>query len=201
MTASGRRPADAGSDNRQIVWDTLRAAGGAWMDSALMSSRTGVHRKTAADYIAALAAGGYIERRQEDGDGAGGKARLMLRLVKDAGHHAPRLRKDGTAVTQGAGVTNMWRSMRMLGKFSVLDLSLHSSTPAVRVTIETAKAYCGMLLSTGYLRVVQKAEPVKGRIAIYRLIRNDGPKAPMIQRVKQVYDPNTGRVYQRGGQQ
>lgn len=55
-----------------------------------------------------------------------------------------------------------------------------------------------MLLNTGFLRVVQKADPVKGRIATYRLIRNDGPKPPQIQRVKQVFDPNTGKVYQRG---
>ena len=64
----------------------------------------------------------------------------------------------------------------------------------------TAQSYCTMLLATGYLRVVQKANPAASKKAIYRLIRNDGPKPPMIQRVKQVFDPNTGKTYQKGGQ-
>jgi hypothetical protein len=58
-----------------------------------------------------------------------------------------------------------------------------------------------MLLATGYLRVVEKANPSQDKLAVYRLIRNDGPKPPMIQRVKQVYDPNTGRVYRKAGQE
>lgn len=94
---------------------------------------------------------------------------------------------------------NIWRSMRMLKKFSALDLATHSNTDTVKVTEATAQSYCVMLLATGFLTVVQKAAPVEGRKAIYRLIRDDGPKPPMIQRVKQVYDPNTGKVYQKAG--
>lgn len=94
----------------------------------------------------------------------------------------------------------MWNSMRGLVEFSPRDISAHSTTPDVRVTEWTAKSYCSMLLRAGYLRVLKKAEPAAGRQAIYRLIRNSGPKPPQIQRIKQVFDPNTGVVHRLGDQ-
>lgn len=193
---AGRRPADAGKDNRQAVWDVLRAEhehGDAWLTLTVISDRADVHRKTASDYLGCLTAGGYAERTDDEVLGC-----AKWRLIKDGGHHAPRLRKNGTAVTQGAGLANIWRSMRMLRKFSTVDVALHSSTPMTEVTESTVRSYCTMLLATGYLRVIQKADPVKGRKAIYQLVRNSGPKPPMIQRVKHVYDPNTGQVYRKG---
>lgn len=196
MAASaGRRPVDAGKDNRQSVWDVLRAEhehGNAWLTLTVISRRADVHRKTASDYLGCLTAGGYAERQDDDVLGC-----AKWRLIRDGGHHAPRLRTDGSIVTQGAGVANIWRSMRMLGTFSVVDLVLHSSTPSTQVTDGAVQSYCSMLLTTGYLRVVQKSNPVEGRRAIYRLVRNKGPKPPMIQRVKQVYDPNTGEVFRK----
>lgn len=193
----GRKPANVARDNRQIIWDALRkefTKGNASLSLSVLADRTKVNRKTASDYLACLVAGGYVERQEPEVLNC-----PVFRLIRDGGHHAPRLRKDGSVVTQGAGVNNLWRSMRMLKKFSVVDLALHSSTPAVTVTEATAQSYCSMLLATGFLRVIQKADPVKGRRAIYRLVREDGAKAPMIQRVKQVYDPNTGLVYRKDG--
>lgn len=195
-TIGGRRPVDAGKDNRQAVWDVLQAErlrGDAWLTLTVISGGADVHRKTASDYLGCLTAGGYAERQDDETLGC-----AKWRLIRDGGHHAPRLRPDGSAVTQGAGVTNIWRSMRMLNTFSVVDLVLHSSTPSTKVTESTVKSYVSMLLTTGYLRVVQKSNPVKGRQAIYRLVRNSGPKPPMIQRVKQVYDANTGEVFRKG---
>jgi len=193
---AGRRPVDSAKDNRQMVWGVMRDAfekGDGWMTLTVISDRARVHRKTTSDYLSCLVAGGYAERKEDAALGC-----ATWRLIRDGGHHAPRLRRDGTPVTQGTGVANIWRSMRMLSKFSTLDLTLHSSTPSAPVSEATVKAYCTMLLATGYLRVLQKADPVKGRKAVYRLIRNDGPKPPMIQRVKQVFDPNTGLVYRKG---
>lgn len=198
MARAGRRPADIAKDNRQLVWDVMRDAfekGRAWMTLTVISDRSKVHRKTTSDYLTCLVAGGYAEHRDDEVLGC-----AVWRLTRDGGHHAPRLRKDGSAVTQGAGVANIWRSMRMLSKFSTVDIALHSSTPSAPVSETTVRSYCTMLLATGYLRVVQKADPVKGRKAVYRLVRNDGPKPPQIQRVKQVFDPNTGVVYQKGDQ-
>lgn len=179
---------------RQTIWDMARKLAGAELQGDIrladVVAKTGVLRKTAKDYLLSLVAAGYLAPTSEA---------EVWRFARDGGAHAPRVRRDGSPVTQGAGTMNIWRSMRMLKKFSALDLAAHANTETVKVTEATAQAYCVMLLSTGFLTVVQKAAPVEGRRAIYRLIRDDGPKPPMIQRVKQVYDPNTGKVYQKAG--
>lgn len=181
---------------RQAVWDAARQFAGPELDGNFnlgkVVDKIGVLRKTAKDYLQSLVAAGYVEGVPDAGPDE-------WRFARDGGAHAPRVRRDGTAVTQGSGTVNIWRSMRMLAKFTANDLAAHSTTDTVRVSEKTAQSYCTMLLATGYLRVLQKADPVKGRRAIYRLVRNDGPKPPMIQRVKQVFDPNTGKIYQKGG--
>jgi DNA-binding MarR family transcriptional regulator len=149
---------------------------------------TDINRKTITDYVKRLEAGNYVERH-----GADFEESKRYILTRDGGIHAPRLKRDGTPVTQGGGVMNMWRSMRMLGQFSPRDLALHSTTDTVTVTDTTARSYCSMLLKAQYLRVLQKAVPGK-RQATYKFIRNTGPKPPQIQRVKQVFDPNIGEV-------
>lgn len=193
-----RKPVDQAAatrtaDPRQSIWDAIR-------DSHDLITLTGlgratdVHNRTISSYLTCLEAAGYLTAEQTD-TGKG------WRLARGAAEiHAPRLRRDGTAVTQGAGTTNMWRTMRMLGEFTPRDIACHSTTDTVTVREETAKSYCGMLLACGYLRVTHKAVPGR-RQATYRLIRNSGPRPPQIQRVKQVWDPNTRTVYQqsRGG--
>lgn len=144
---------------------------------------TEIPKKTITDYLRRLEAGGYIVKHASFAETS------RYKLYRDAGHHAPRIRPDGSPVTQGGGVMNMWRSMRMLGQFTPRDLAVHSTTDSVTVTAETAKAYCSMLLKARYLRVIRKAVPGKHQ-ATYRFIRNTGPLPPQIQRVKQVYDPN-----------
>lgn len=195
MSKAGRKPASEAQDNRQIVWDFLKSEAqksDARMTLSVISSRTGIDRKTIGDYLLGLVAAGYVDRFDDE------FLRVAtFRLVHDGGYHAPRLRKDGTAVTQGVGVANMWRSMRILGTFTAPELAQISTTQAVAVTELTAKSYIGMLFATGYLLVIEKAHPGIGRKASYRLVRNSGPKPPMIQRVKRVYDPNTGEVHEK----
>jgi len=193
MRHKGRKPADVNVDNRQLVWDALRGKVGQWRTVLSLSEDLGVNRKTAMDYLDALEAAGMVERRRDEGH----QGMAWARLVQDGGYHAPRLRADGSPVTQGVGVANMWRSMRILKTFTAPELAQISTTQAVTVTEATAQSYIGMLFATEFLMVVEKANPGLGRKASYRLVRNTGPKPPMIQRVKRVYDPNTGEVYQK----
>lgn len=202
-----RRPvatmaAEGHHDPRQSVWSAIAKAARKDPETRFtaraLSEKLGLNVKTVSDYLCALARGGYIER-QSPADISANAA--LYRLARDAGHHAPRLRRDGSPVTQGAGTANMWRSMRMLARFSAVDLAAHSTTETVNVSEATAQSYCSMLARTGYLRVVQKADPVRARKAVYRLVRNTGPRPPMIQRVKQVFDPNTREVHRPENQQ
>lgn len=185
---SGRRPAHTPTAGRQEIWEGIRAWSGLF--TAIDIARaTGANRKTVDDYLRCLVPGGVVEAIGDS----------QYRLVEDRGHHAPRLNRKGKPVMQGAGLENIWRSMRMLGQFTSQELALHSTTEHVAVSEATAKAYTSMLMRTGYLRVIQKAVPGK-RKAVYRLIRNSGPRPPQIQRVKHVFDPNTRQVHIPGGE-
>lgn len=185
---AGRRPAGSATPGRQEIWQAIRSHGGKVFTAEMLVTATGADRKTTADYLRCLVPGKVVEALDDGG----------FRLIDDRGFHAPRLNRAGQPVTQGAGVENLWRSMRGLAEFSPRDLAAHSTTTDVEVTEWTAKSYCQMLLKTGFLRVVQKAEPSKGRQAVYRLIRNSGPLPPQIQRVKHVFDPNTQQVHVPG---
>lgn len=191
---AGRRPADAGTARRQEIWTAIRQFGGEFT-IAEIAAASGSNRTAVGDYLGCLAAAGQVEKLQtvERARTPAGAARY--RLLRDTGHNAPRLRRDGTTVVQGSGAENMWRSMQMLGEFSARDVAVHSTTGEITVSELSAKAYLGHLARAGYLRVVKAADNLAGERAVYRLVRRSGPRPPQVQRVKRVYDPNTGEVF------
>ena len=83
--------------------------------------------------------------------------------------------------------------MRVIGPFSILDLALNASTEEQPVKFSDARDYVANLHKAGYLVMLEGQ--IGGR-AIYRLVpsRYSGPKPPMVQRIKQVWDPNLGKV-------
>lgn len=91
---------------------------------------------------------------------------------------------------QGGPTRNMWTAMRGLRTFTALDLSAHATTSEVNVTERMADEYCSALLGAGFVICERKA--VIGRnAAIYRLVKNSGPRPPVVRRVSAVFDPNT----------
>jgi len=81
----------------------------------------------------------------------------------------------------------MWRSMKILKRFSLADLIACSCTEEHPIAVEEAKTYIQYLVRAGYLRKMTKGN---ADTASYMMIRWTGPKAPMIQRIKQVWDQN-----------
>lgn len=183
---TGRRPADQPGAGRQEMWLALKKTPDKITVSDL-AARTKLHRATVQRYLQALTAGGYL---RHDPAPVGQPASWVL--IKDVGFHAPRVRADGSAVTQGEVTEQLWTAMCGLKEFDYRDL-MHGAS--IEIPEATAKDYCKRLLSAGYLRVLTTANPALGRIARYRLIRASGPRAPQVQRVQQVFDPNTGAVY------
>jgi hypothetical protein len=125
----------------------------------------------------------------DDGLGKGGK-----RLWKVA----PNATLPVRPVVIGTVHGNLWRSMQLLKAFCPTDLMAHSSTDETRVTVEDASAYCQTLNRAGYLRVTRKAVPGQ-REAIYRLIRDTGPKPPVLRRIRAVFDQNLGEIVYTAG--
>lgn len=108
-------------------------------------------------------------------------------LAQDMGVDAPRVRRDGTVLSEPTQQA-MWRAMRVLREFGARDLVANAAMAGITIKMTTAASYCTWLARGGYLRHPQK------RCEPYRLIKDTGPKAPQILHVKQLYDPNTGKI-------
>ncbi len=136
------------------------------------------------DYISGLCKAGIlevVEPQQCPGDYA------RYRLCRDVGVDAPRVRRDGSAVPEPAQQV-MWRAMRVLREFGARDLVANAAMAGITIKLTTATQYCNWLARGGYLQAPRK------RSAPYRLVRDTGPKAPQVLQVKQLYDPNTGKI-------
>lgn len=174
------------SRNRELVWRAIRELRS--FTAKELSRATGRPEKSLREYLMGLTKSSHLECLVTKPKT--NRTIHVYTLVKDC-WQAPRVRKDGSKVTQGIGNEQMWRSMKMLGSFCKQDL-VATSTEEHPVTSETAKTYISYLLKAEYLAVVREASPgVAGR---YRLINNTGNLPPKIQRVKQVFDPNLGEV-------
>jgi hypothetical protein len=127
------------------------------------------------------------------------------RLARDVGVEAPRVTKDGKPVTQGLGNELMWQAMKVLREFDHAELAAAVAAAAraalISVTEETAKTYCSFLCRARYLALVQAAVPGRSK-ARYRFNRamNTGPRAPLITKLKEVVDANTGATVQPLGE-
>lgn len=185
-----RRP----DEKRQATWDAVRE-----LKTFLVTDvwyKTRLSKASIQDYLQGLAAAGYLSVKRVKGQGCAFKNEYTL--VRNVGMEAPRVRRDGTEVTQGRNREQMWRTMRILGEFSARDLAVNASTEKCKIAESDAKDYCHYLHKAGYLAVSHPGHGTGsgGILTRYRFIaaRFTGPKPPMIQRVKAVYDPNLGQV-------
>jgi len=82
-----------------------------------------------------------------------------------------------------------WQAMRSLRSFdlgqlmSVSEIERSNGTKFVRA-----------LTRAGYLRCIQRANPTRRQFALYRLIDDTGPRAPVLRNDGRVYDANTGAL-------
>lgn len=147
-------------------------------------SETRASKDTVREYLTGLCRAGIV-----------GKQTLgSYILVRDNGIEAPRVRRDGSEITQGRGRENIWRTIAILQEFTGRELALASSTAEHQVAVTEAETYCEILAKAGYLAIVVKGRP--HHPARYRHLPSKftGPKPPQVQRVKQLYDPNLKRV-------
>ncbi|KDB09487.1 hypothetical protein LIG30_1459 [Burkholderia sp. lig30] len=195
-----RKPAhleqNGGKGPRQRAWEAIRRQRNDFTtDSVVKTSK--VDKAAVQTYLQSLARGGFIETI---GDRMALGVTKHYRLVRDTGVEAPRLNRQGQPVLRSRGSENMWRTMRIMGEFSWRELAMHASTPDTVIAEMAAKAYVQGLAHAGYLTVVDPGHPfIKGKgakQARYRLLvsKYTGPRPPMIQRTKSVYDPNLGKV-------
>ncbi|MDX8389179.1 MAG: hypothetical protein R8M38_01680 [Mariprofundaceae bacterium] len=187
-----RQKAHITTHNRQMIWADIRARKVFTSHDLLKSSQLG--SCTIRSYLRSLLIAGFIEKK---GDSAKVGETIVYELMKDCGVDAPRLRSDGSRVTLGDISENLWRTMRILGDFSTVDLIAAASTEEVRVSVNSAQSYCRTLAQAGYLATLPKAPGF--RMTRYRLLpsKHTGARPPQVQRTKALFDPNLGKVVWR----
>lgn len=196
----GRRPAHlemaGGKPPRQLMWEVIRQRRDRFslLDVAYAAP---ADIETARTYLLSLERGGFTVKLAPD----------VYRLERDIGMEAPRLRLDGSPVTQGMGTTNMWRVIRMAkGDFDYFSLARDASTPEHVVSETTARSYIKALQQAGYLEMTAPARtkpgthggkfPCRWVLRPFNKITGlkPGVRAPMVQRLRTVYDPNWQQV-------
>ena len=173
-----------GFDTRKAVWNAIRTK--KVFSLRELRNETVMQLDSVREYVIGLEKAGYIERIPTTEQGIG--EAVYWKLVRDVGVDAPRVRKDGSPVTQGKGRENLWKAMRVLKTFTVRELTIHARTPGCEVKESTAEEYARHLCYAGYLH--------RHKDGSYTMLLSayTGPKAPMIQRTKVVWDPNTNQV-------
>ena len=192
------RAAELVPTGRPAVWAAIRRLAEAGpMTITRIAQASYCPPRTVRSYLEALLAAGIVARA--DATGPAGAA--TWRLVRDPGAEPPRLRPDGSPVTQGSGRDRLWRTMKMLKVFSAKDLAVAASLADAPVAEAEAHSYVLLLARAGYLRVQAPAKRGRGgRRAVYRLVRNTGPEAPKITRLKAVWDPNLRQITWRAAE-
>jgi len=185
-----------GKSGRQRVWEAIRRLAGIG-DGAFradeLSRASKVEIEPVREYLKCLLAGGYITACQLPVPFADGRVRKSFELTRDNGVEAPRVRRDGTPVTQGRGAEAMWAAMTALDAF---DHGLLADLAQVKAS--TAARYCQALGRAAYLDVLIPGQG-KGRGGIATTwavgaAHRTKPRAPMITRLHAVYDPNIHQI-------
>jgi hypothetical protein len=150
------------------------------------------------NYMLLLLKGGFIEA----GPMIEGQSRSCAKvrqytLIRDIGVDPPRLDKQGRELPP-TGQQLMWLAMKILGWFTPEELAAQAGIDAataektgtweVQVQAAAARDYVRKLYRAGYL------QRSGGERKEYRLVRNTGGHAPMVQRAKVVFDPNLNRI-------
>jgi len=181
-----RKPIDMQQPDqcRQAIWDFIRNQQGEPFTIHDILYCIRLDESSVREYLTGLRNGDYLLSTVASSTGK--QPVIIYQMQHNSGVDAPRVRKDGSLVTQGIGQKYMWNAMTSMKVFTPADLAFEASTECHQVKTATAKNYCQTLCHFGYLR-----KQTKGA---YKLIKRTGPKPPQIQRTKQVYDPNLRQV-------
>lgn len=167
---------------RERIWTAMGTMTEPWTINDVRGwVKPTVKRSAVIDYVKALEAGGYLTRT---GTRPGTNPEQVLYELTQRSREAPRVNKLGQRVTQGMTTLAIWRCMRVLKRFDLDELARACTVGDFVVTKGTVKTYIKHLYQAGY--VVQLKQ------GTWRLVRDTGPHAPAITRLRVVFDRNTG---------
>ena len=201
-----RKPAHmtmvGGKSPRQRIWEAVRANPARFTCDTIARELVKVGRvdeQIIMPYLRALEKAGFIECTEPSAPLPKPTPKAW-KLARDNGVEAPRLDKYGKPVTMGLGNESMWGTLRRMCKTrptNFRQLAAFASTADSTVLPATARTYLQMLAHAGYLECIQPGKNGKSAAPASFLLRphmDTGPRPPMIQRTKSVYDPNLGQI-------
>jgi predicted ArsR family transcriptional regulator len=177
---------------RPAVWAAIRELRTFTISD--LAERADVSPATAKSYVYDLTAASYLVIEEEIPASGRHRRRFRYRLERDTGVEPPRVRRDGSEATGGRVQENLWRTARVLKEFTILELAASASTEECQISEGTAGNYVAYLHRAGYLLAAERRSC--GRAVRYRFVqsRYTGPLPPVVQRIRQVWDANTGQV-------
>lgn len=186
-----------GKSQRQRVWEAIRGFAGMGDGTFTvtdLSRASKVETEPVREYLKGLGAAAFVRIINPAASRAGGRAvQNVFELTRDNGVEAPRVRRDGTPVTQGRGTEAMWAAMVELDQFNHWLIAEFAQVKA-----STAIAYLYALGKAGMLHMLTPGKGKgKGGIATVWTVapaHRQKPRAPMITRLKTVYDPNIHQI-------
>lgn len=168
---------------RQAMWEAIRANKDGFTFRAIVDSFSELNAATFRTYLRGLVKAGFVEMSDKER-----YQPATFKLIKDVGINAPKVNRYGQFVKQGQGNEQMWRAMKMLKQFKPSDLQVAAGTEECSISFETARSYVSALYKAGYLKRLDDGT------YCFIASRYTGPRAPMIQRLKTVFDPNLQKI-------
>lgn len=175
---------------REEIWAAVRQHRVFCLDDLRVSLNASAARvRVISDYLTGLTRAGYLKH-------LGGE---RYQLARDTGPEAPQVKRDGSEINGQCVREAIWRTVKILGEFSLKDVEVHASSERCQVNDSDVRVYIRALVAAGY--VVPRGRSGGDRFARYQFVtaRNTGPRPPVVQQVLQVFDLNEGKVVFRAG--
>lgn len=140
-------------------------------------------------YLASCAAAGFIKDQSAQRAGAVKKYQV-IKVIKKPPFYSLRGQRK---FEDDPDIRNMWKAMKMMRRFTPLDLAVYASTESRNITNVKALKYIKALCETGYLKLLSGKH---GSSSQYALVSNTGHYAPVLTRktVHGVFDLNNNEV-------
>lgn len=201
-----RKPVDELAKNvhpqgRQAIWDAIRTLGA---DDQSFTVRDvfdalgwQVNFDTIRTYVNALVKAGIVNKVVRK---SRYEANQLTLVAKRQPTEAPRVRRDGSQVTQGQVNENLWRAIRTAKEaFDWEELTFYARTEEVNIAPGTTKKYLEQLALAGLVKVVKPSKggnPCHANKSKYVFVKakDPGPLPPQIQKKEQLWDPNSKKV-------
>lgn len=190
------RARDAGTAQERSTGDTLwRAlcASPAPVTVMDLRARTGGDRTVILRQLNRWVAKGLVTRFESEPD------RFAMTDTADRTPQPPQVNASGIAHPRlRTAREKLWSAMRVLREFDLPTLTMTSGASR-----RSAEELINVLHRAGHLRQLVRGNPTTGVWSTYRLVRNSGPRAPLVRhrlaadgrRQRELVDGNTGHRF------